>query len=527
MIQKKPWWQNEILYQIYPLSFQDSNGDGYGDLRGITSRLSHIKQLGVKGIWLSPIYESPLVDLGYDISDYTAVHHLMGSMDDFQDLLSEAHSLDLKVILDLVPNHTSDQHPWFVESRSSRKNRMRDWYLWQDPSPDGGPPNNWQSSFGGSAWQFDEVTGQYYYHAFMKEQPDLNWRNPWVRSAIFEAMRFWLDKGVDGFRVDVMWHLIKDKLYRDNPPNPLYVPGQSSYALFLPVFSANQPEVHEVVAMMRAVMYEYDDRLLLGELYLPTNKIADYYGMDGTGADLPMNCLLMVQDWKAPTIFAHICEYEGSLPPYAWPNWVIGNHDHPRVATRLGTDQAKVAALLLLTLKGTPIIYYGDEIGMLDLPISGEGSKDLSGELRDRQRSPMPWDDGPNAGFSHGTPWLALNGWHKQRNVKLEEQDPCSMLHFYRNLIYLRTSEEALHSGDFVPAAVGESAFAFIRETGNGSKRFLIAVNLSDKKTALQLSNRFEFGGRVVVSTLGGLNGREVGRTIDLQGNEGLVAVLQ
>ncbi|RYZ49212.1 MAG: alpha-amylase, partial [Sphingobacteriales bacterium] len=271
------WWQSGVFYQIYPRSFHDSNGDGIGDLKGICSRLDYLRWLGVTAIWVSPFYPSPMKDFGYDVADYTGIDPLFGTMDDFDALLAAVHERGLKLILDFVPNHTSDQHPWFLESRSSRDNPKRDWYIWKDPAEDGGPPNNWLAMFGGTAWEWDEATGQYYYHAFLKEQPDLNWRNPQVIQAMLEAMDFWLRKGVDGFRVDVMWHMIKDAAFRDNPANPDYQPWQATYEQLFPVYSTDQPEVHEVVRAMRALLDSHQDRMMIGEIYLPVHKLVTYY----------------------------------------------------------------------------------------------------------------------------------------------------------------------------------------------------------------------------------------------------------
>ena len=275
------WWQKEIIYQVYPRSFQDGNGDGVGDIPGIITRLDYLSWLGVGAIWISPVYPSPMADFGYDISDYKAIHPMFGSMEDFEILLKKAHERNIRVIMDLVPNHSSDQHEWFRESKSSRDNPKRDWYIWKDPAPDGGPPNNWISEFGGSAWEFDEHTGQYYYHTFLKEQPELNWRNPEVQEAMFDVMRFWFDKGVDGYRIDVLWYLIKDKLFRDDPPNPDWHEGMSEHDKHIPAFSSDQPDVQEIVAMMRKVADEYEDRVLIGEIYLPVDQLVLYYGKGG------------------------------------------------------------------------------------------------------------------------------------------------------------------------------------------------------------------------------------------------------
>src|SRR5438093_2468087 len=396
----KLWWRHGIFYQIYPRSFQDTNADGVGDLRGIIERLAYLQSLGVDAIWLSPIFPSPMADFGYDIADYTGVDALFGTMADFEALANAAHAGGLRVILDLVPNHTSDQHPWFVESRGSRDNPKRDWYIWRDPAADGGPPSNWLSEFGGSAWQYDAKTGQYYYHAFLAQQPDLNWRNPAVRRAIYDVMRFWLGKGVDGFRVDVIWHLIKDAAFRDNPPNPNYREGRPPHEMILPLNSTDQAEVHEVIAEMRRVIDEFDSRVLIGEIYLPLERLVAYYGKDLAGAHLPFNFALLSAPWHARSIEKIIADYESLLPVGAWPNWVLGNHDRPRVASRVGRDQARVAAMLLLTLRGTPTCYYGDELGMQNVALPPELMHDPQGRdnpqhSRDPQRTPMQWDSSP------------------------------------------------------------------------------------------------------------------------------------
>ena len=415
MRENVPWWKSGILYQIYPRSFQDSDGDGLGDLRGVIERLPYLRELGVDALWLSPIFPSPMEDFGYDISDYTGIDPLFGTLADFDALVAAAHDFGLKIILDLVPNHTSDQHPWFIESRGSRDSAKRDWYIWRDPKGEGGPPNNWLSEFGGSTWEFDAHTGQYYYHAFLRSQPDLNWRNPEVRGAMHDVMRFWLRRGVDGFRVDVMWHLIKDDLLRDNPPNPDFVPGQQPYEQLIPLYSTDRPEVHDVVAELRQVIDEFEDRVLIGEIYLPPAKLAAYYGRDLAGAHLPFNFALISTPWNARAIAKLVDDYEAALPAGAWPNWVLGNHDRQRIASRLGTDQARVAAMLLLTLRGTPTLYYGDEIGMPQVAIAPDRVRDPweknvpgMGVGRDGCRTPMQWDDTAYAGFSVREPWLPL-----------------------------------------------------------------------------------------------------------------------
>ncbi|HZZ89127.1 MAG TPA: alpha-amylase family glycosyl hydrolase, partial [Caulobacteraceae bacterium] len=410
------WWKAGVVYQVYPRSFQDADGDGVGDLAGIRRRLPYLQHLGVDAVWISPIFVSPMADFGYDVADYCAIDPLFGTLADFNALVADAHGRGLKLILDFVPNHTSQAHPWFREARSSRSSPKRDWYIWRDPGLDGGPPNNWLSNFGGSAWAWDGASGQYYYHAFLKEQPDLNWRNPQVRAAMLDVLRFWLDRGVDGFRVDVLWHLIKDAQFRDNPPNPAYQPDQPGSERLLQLYSCDQPEVHEVVSEMRRVLDGYDARVLIGEIYLPVERLVAYYGKDLAGAHLPFNFQLLETAWRADAVGQVVREYERRLPPGAWPNWVLGNHDRPRIASRVGAAQARVAAMLLLTLRGTPTLYYGDELGLEQAAIAPERVQDPweknepgLGLGRDPCRTPMPWDASPHAGFSTAEPWLPLN----------------------------------------------------------------------------------------------------------------------
>src|SRR4051812_19163060 len=298
------WWQKVTIYQIYPRSFMDSNGDGVGDLRGIQSRLDYLEWLGVDAVWLSPIYPSPMADFGYDVADYTGIEPVFGTMADFDRLLADVHRRGMKLILDLVPNHTSDRHPWFLESRASRDNPKRDWYIWRDPAPGGGPPNNWLSVFGGGAWQWDELSGQYYLHSFAVEQPELNWRNPEVEAEVFDAIRFWLDKGVDGFRVDVIYYMIKDDQFRDNPPNPEFQPGDQPYSSQLHIYNYNRPEVHDIIRRMRTLFDEYEDRVIIGEIYLPYPELISYYGANEDEAHLPFNFHLIHLPWKADLVRA-------------------------------------------------------------------------------------------------------------------------------------------------------------------------------------------------------------------------------
>jgi alpha-glucosidase len=523
-----PWWQSAIVYQIYPRSFQDSNEDGVGDLGGIIRRLGYLHELGIDAIWISPIHPSPMKDFGYDISDYCGIDPLFGTLPDFEALIAATHAFGMKLLLDLVPNHTSDQHPWFVESRASRTSGKRDWYVWRDPAPDGGPPNNWLSEFGGSAWAYDEATGQYYYHAFLPEQPDLNWRNPAVREAMHEVMRFWFRRGVDGFRIDVIWHMIKDDQFRDNPPNPEVRPGQAPYRRLAPFYTTDRPEVHEVIAGLRRVADEFPDRLLIGEIYLPLERLVAYYGADLSGVHLPFNFTLLDTPWTAADIARRINDYEAALPKGGWPNWVLGNHDRPRIATRVGPAQARVAAMLLLTLRGTPTLYYGDEIGMSQVAIPPDRIRDPFeknvpglGLGRDGARTPMQWDASRHAGFSRTAPWLPLAPDAKGRNVEAQRGDPASLLSLYRRLIAARHAHAALRLGSCRSVAAGGNLLVHIRALGE--ERLLVVLNLGTEATTLRSE---ALSGTVVVSSFADRDGEPVAERVALRGGEGLLIAL-
>jgi alpha-glucosidase len=526
------WWQRGVVYQIYPRSYQDSDGDGVGDLPGITARLDHLRWLGVDALWISPIYPSPMADFGYDVSDYTAVHPLFGTMEDFENLVDEAHARGLKLILDFVPNHTSDQHPWFVESRSSRTNPKRDWYIWKDPAPDGGPPNNWLSNFGGPAWTLDEETGQYYYHAFLKEQPDLNWRNPEVVEEMLDVLRVWLDRGVDGFRIDVIWHMVKDEGFRDNPPNPEWTPDQRPYDRHIHANSTDQPEVHDVIARMRGVFDEYDERVMIGEIYLPVERLVEYYGEEESGVHLPFNFQLILAQWDARHIEELIEEYEAALPEDGWPNWVLGNHDQHRIASRVGSGQARVAAMLLLTLRGTPTIYYGDEIGMRDVQIPPDRVQDPfeknvpgKGLGRDPERTPMQWSAEARAGFTSGEPWLPIAEDYPEVNVEAQRDDPRSMLSLYRRLIELRRGEPALEVGRYEPVRADGDVLAYLREARAGESDFLVVLNLGPRPHVYDVPDTMP-PGSVALSTHLDREGEPLGRELHLRPDEGLVVRL-
>jgi alpha-glucosidase len=529
------WWQRGVVYQVYPRSFQDSDGDGVGDLRGITSRLDHLEWLGVDAVWISPFYPSPMADFGYDITDHTDVHPMFGTLSDFDALVTEAHRHNIKVILDYVPNHTSSEHPWFLESRSSRENPKRDWYIWRDPSPEnpGGPPNNWVAAFGGGAWTWDDDTGQYYYHAHLVEQPDLNWRNPEVREAMLDVLRFWLERGVDGFRIDALRHVIKDDAFRDNPPNPDHRRGDRPFDSLLPVYNTDRPEVHDAIAAMRRVLDEYGETAMIGELYLPIERLVAYYGADNSGIHLPANLHLISTPWNAREIAAFVDAYEAALPPDAWPNWVLGNHDRSRIASRIGPAQARVAAMLLFTLRGTPTLYYGDELGMRDEEVPPERVQDPfeknvpgRGLGRDPARTPMQWDASPNAGFCppEAEPWLPVANDYRTYNVAAEREDATSMLTLHRRLLALRRAEPALALSSYEPVETTGDLFAYVRE--KDGRRFLIVLNLGHKPTTFD-SESPEIRGRLVLSTHLDREGEETTGVLELRGDEGVVVQLR
>ncbi|MCK4727201.1 MAG: alpha-glucosidase, partial [Anaerolineales bacterium] len=408
------WWQRGVVYQIYPRSFKDTTGNGVGDLQGILDRLDYLndgtrRSLGVDAIWISPFYPSPMADFGYDVSNYCEVNSLFGDLATFDRLVAAAHQRGIRVIVDYVPNHTSDQHPWFLESRSSRLNPKRGWYIWRDPKPNGSLPNNWGSAFGDPAWEWDETTGQYYFHQFLKEQPDLNWRNPDVQAAMLDVLRFWLERGVDGFRMDVVGMIIKDSEMRDNPPNPDAPPDLSPNDIFsrqLNIYNQDQDEVHQIMRNFRVLFDQYEQRCAIGELWYDMPRWVKYYGDQDNELHLPFNFRLLHLPWEAPAIRRSVDELEAALPDFAWPNYVLGNHDRSRLASRIGAAQARVAAMLLLTLRGTTTLYYGDELGLRNGVIPAEKIQDPqglrlgAGRNRDIARTPMQWDGSLQAGFS-------------------------------------------------------------------------------------------------------------------------------
>jgi alpha-glucosidase len=446
------WWRDGVIYHVYPRSFADSDGDGVGDLRGIAGRLDHLTWLGVDAVWLSPIYRSPMKDFGYDISDHTAIEPVFGTLDDLDALVAAAHGRGLRLLLDYVPNHTSDQHPWFREHP--------DWYFWSDE-----PPNNWLSVFGGPGWTLDRERGRFYYHAYLREQPDLDWRNPELREAMLGVLRFWLERGVDGFRVDALRQVLKDPELRDNPPNPDFHPGQTQFDSLLPVNSADHDDISPVVAMAETIA-AYDG-VMVAELYVPLERLVRYHG---AGVQMPSNMHLISAPWQPRALAGLVEHYESLLPDGAWPNWVLGNHDRSRVASRVGAARARVAAMLLLTLRGTPTLYYGDELGMPDVAIPPERVQDPFAEAgRDPARTPMQWSGEPGAGFTAGEPWLPFGDL--ALNVATQREDPRSMLRLHRELIALR--REFVRE-PYETLAADDAVFAYRRGA------FVVALNLSD-----------------------------------------------
>ena len=491
-----PWWKHAVIYEIYPRSFQDSNGDGVGDINGITQRLDYLKDLGVDAIWITPMYPSPQIDFGYDIADYTAIDPQYGTMADFDHLVREAKARNIRVIMDFVANHTSDQNPWFIESRSSRTNPKRDWYIWRDGKAPGQPPNNWLSWFGHSAWQFDAKTGQYYYHYFYTEQPDLNWRNPEVRQAMMDVLRFWMDRGVAGFRIDAVSRLYEDPGLHDDP----LLPGTNAYGdpNIEHKYTDNLPEVHDSLREMRHVVDQYPGNpVLISEADEP--NIAELTKMYGSKLDeiqLPMDFQVAdVNQLSAPR-FRELIDQIDHNSVGGQPYFFFNNHDQERTWNRYGDgihndDIAKLMATLLLTTRATPQMYYGEEIGMVTTPpLRKEDVKDPIGKIgwpkekgRDGERTPMQWDTTKNAGFStSATPWLPIPASYLQRNVAVEEKDPSSILNFYKQLILLRRDQPALRNGSFEALNPKDAdVLSYLRRGPNGVASVLVVLNMSNR----------------------------------------------
>jgi alpha-glucosidase len=502
------WWQTGVVYQVYPRSFKDGNADGVGDLSGLLEQLPYFVELGIDAIWISPFYRSPMKDFGYDVSDYCDIEPVFGDLATFDRLITHAHRLGLNVIVDFVPNHSSCQHPWFRESSSSRDNKKRDWYVWHDGRSNNTPPNNWLSLFGGSAWTFDAHTQQYYLHSFLPEQPDLNWRNPEVEAAMFEALFFWLERGVDGFRLDVAHFILKDPELRDNPPNPeagtSHHKSLGEYDRFLHLNDSDHPDIHAVYRRLRqqlearslATHHKPGQFALIGEIHLFDLDVwKRYYGEHLDEFHMPFNFGLLKTEWNAQAVQASVDALEAALPQGATPNYVLGNHDEHRIASRVGGAQARIAMLLLLTLRGTPTLYYGDELGMTNVPIPPEAIQDPWGQNvpglglgRDPERTPMQWNTLPNAGFCPDgiKPWLPVAEDFPVRNVEMQQQDPSSMWNFTKALLFLRRQHAALQIGTYMPLETGNTAcYGYTRQHEQAT--FLVLLNFSDQAQTVWL----------------------------------------
>jgi alpha-glucosidase len=497
------WWRDGVLYQIYPRSFADANGDGIGDLQGVIDHLDHLEWLGISGVWLSPITVSPNADWGYDVADFCAIQPEYGTLELFDELVVAAHRRGVRVLLDLVPNHTSEQHQWFRESRSSKSSPYRDWYVWADPTPDGDRPNNWVSSFGGPAWTLDRATGQYYLHNHLREQPDLNWWNDGVRDAFDAILRFWFDRGVDGFRIDVCSGIVKDAELRDNPPATEDDPLDAQLFGQRSVYNANRPEVHDVLRRWREIADAYPTpRVLLGET--PVDDLAELGTYYGTGADelhLAFNFPFINAPLDTDAMRAIVERTEVDFPDGAWPAWTGSNHDMGRFATRWAGDdprKVRVALVILLGLRGTPVLFQGDEIGLGDVPVSEADLRDPLGvrywpayKGRDPMRTPMQWRRAPGAGFTRPgqRPWLPIGD--SACNVEDQRDDPGSVLRLARDLIALRAQTPDLRSGAYSSIAAAEHLWAWRR-----GRRHLVLVNASDGAAKLP-----ETRGRICIGT--------------------------
>ncbi|MGD1027607.1 alpha-amylase family glycosyl hydrolase [Candidatus Binatus soli] len=519
------WWQRAVFYQIYPRSFADSNGDGVGDLDGVTAHLDYLNDgtpnsLGIDAIWLNPINPSPLDDWGYDISDYCGIHPELGDLAAFDRLVAQAHRRGIRVIVDLVPNHTSNQHPWFVESRASRANPKRDWYIWIPGLPDR-PPSNWQSYFGGDAWKYDPATASWYLHTFLEEQPDLNYRNPQVVEAIHDVIRFWLDRGADGFRIDVIQGLIKDDQLRDNPVRAEHDPDIPWYAEGTqdPLYSSDRPEVHEIIRGLRRVTDSYEQRMMVGETWpREQERLADYLRPDEL--QLAFNFRFLLAHYDARRFRAAIELTEKTFGPGAWPTWTLSNHDFPRHISRYSYDgdgdaRARVAAVMIMALRGTPFIYYGEEIGMREAEIPAGRKLDPVG--RDGCRSPMQWSGARNGGFSaNARTWLPC-GDFKAVNVARQLNDPHSMLSLYRRLIQIRKSTPALTEGSYRALdSAPEDCLVFHRDTP--AQHIVVALNFTAEPREIDLP-----AGKIILSTIAAGRAESTKSPLRLGPNEAVI----
>jgi len=512
-----PWWKSGVLYQIYPRSFADSNGDGVGDIPGVIEHLDHLAWLGIDGIWLSPVTVSPNADWGYDVANYCDVDPSLGTLADIDRLISEASTRGIRVLIDLVPNHTSDLHEWFKAARSTKDNPYRDYYVWQDPRPDGAFPNNWVSSFGGPAWSFDDATDQWYLHNFLEQQPDLNWWNQSVHDEFDKIVKFWFDRGVSGFRIDVAHTIVKDKLLRDNPPATEDDPFVMQMFGQRPTYNECQPEVHDVLRHWRTIANEYDPpRVLIGETSVDRiENIVPFYGNDDE-LNLAFNFPFIESEFQAAPMSGIVDRMAGLLPENAWPVWTGSNHDVSRLATRwAGGDPVKVrlALMMLMMLRGTPVLYEGDEIGLEDVVLEQEDLLDPVGVRfwpyyagRDPERSPMPWTSAPNGGFTAPgvTTWLPMTDPAKC-NVADQREDPGSVLHYVHELIaYRRAHRDVVLDASDPVEGVPAGCWAWRR-----GAETTVVLNMSDEEVSVEgVSGRIALcsgaprGGEFVPGTL-------------------------
>lgn len=479
------WWKHGIIYHIYPQSFYDTNADGTGDLQGIIQKLDYLKELGIDAIWLSPIYKSPLIDGGYDISDFYSINPVYGTMQDFRELLEKAHSYQIKVIMDIVLNHTSSRHPWFKLSSSSKDNSKRNWYIWHDNLNEK-KPNNWRTNFWKTAWTLDKVTNEYYYHSFFQEQPDLNWRNPEVKKAMFEMIKFWLDLGIDGIRLDVINLIFKDKSLRNNSILHL-LSGKKAY-------NRNQPEVYKLLKDLRILLSQYKDKASIGEIYAPppgnSSLVNSFLGNGENMLHLAFDFSLVFSPFNAKQYYKIIRNYYQSLPDKSWPCFFISNHDIGRnlkryFFSRYKFNKAKVLAAMLLTLKGSPFIYYGDEIGMENTPLKRKNLRDRYGKMfypfykgRDKMRTPMQWNSDEYGGFSETSPWLPVNSNYQYVNVEKEKENPDSLYNLFEQLIKIRKQHKALHMGDIKFINSGNNNLLLYMRYTNDEK-IMVILNFS------------------------------------------------
>jgi len=531
MTERTSWLQGAVIYQIYPRSFYDAKGTGIGNLQGIIDKLDYLggdtDSLGITAIWISPIYRSPMADFGYDVMDYTAVDPIFGTVHDLETLITAAHARNIKVILDFVPNHTSDEHPWFIESKSSLTNPKRDWYTWRAPNPDSSPPNNWLSVFGGSAWELSPETGQYYLHSFLAAQPDLNWDNPEVREAMKTAMRFWLDKGIDGFRMDAIDWLSKDVDLRDDPVDEHAIDKKAGFdhQSLRHTHSRDGIHLYERLNEMADVLAAYEDRFMITEAHPETDdKIAGYlryYQSVNPRLSAPFNFEGIYLPWEAPLFRTFVDSFQSAMQPGYTPIYTIGNHDESRIATRIGPAAARTAALMLLTLPGMAFIYYGEELGMHDVPIPEAQLRDpFAGASygRDPERTPMQWDTTAHAGFSTATPWLPVAEDYTSLNVATESADPDSSLNLYKQLIHLRSQSTALKHGSFLPLDTLPTVFSYKRV--HGTTELLVLLNFADTPQQVDIA---DLRGTIALSTHLDNTGLELHEHIALRANEGMV----